>query len=87
MDRLEVSVIKIDKLVTQIDDIRDILNGISGAYDANNQNQTDLRLKVSVFLDELIADYMTEIKVVKEQILENEDKLARLKMKVNLKTV
>lgn len=83
MNQLEVSVVNLDKLLTQINDVRDILNEISRTYEANNQSKSDLRLKVSVFLDELIADYMMEVNKAKEQIVENEAKIAKLKLKLN----
>lgn len=67
-NELEVSEIKIDKLLSQINDIRDILNEISCTYDKKSYRSIELRLKVSRFLDELIADYMTELRKNRELI-------------------
>lgn len=83
MDQLDESVLNLDKLFTQINDVRDILDEISGAYDESNQSRVNLRLKVSVFLDELIADYMTEVNKARTQIVENEKKIAKLKLKID----
>lgn len=68
--QLEVTEIKLDKLLTQINDIREILNEISYTYDKRSHRSIELRLKVSRFLDELIADYMTELRNNRELIFE-----------------
>jgi hypothetical protein len=59
---------KLDKLLTQINDVRDILNEISHTYDKRNERSIELRLKVSKYLDELIADYMIEIRKGRDEI-------------------
>lgn len=70
--QLEMTEIKIDKLLTQINEIRDILNEISSTYDKRSSRSIELRLKVSKFLDELIADYMTELRNNRELIFRQE---------------
>lgn len=70
--QLEMTEIRIDKLLTQINDIREILNEISYTYDKRSNRSIELRLKVSKFLDELIADYMIELRNNRELIFGQE---------------
>lgn len=75
MDEVGLNEIKIDKLLTQINDVRDILNEISYTYDKRSHRSIELRLKVSKFLDELIADYMLELKKGRDQIFLKSEKI------------
>jgi hypothetical protein len=68
MDEVKMNEVKLDKLLSQINEIRDILNEITFTYDKRSERSIELRLKVSKYLDELIADYMFELKKGRDQI-------------------